>query len=218
MTAHIQIARGERAIDGRTGPKAAFDFYLSQNTPTAQAQRDEIRSAGNAKKQFTAYCAKFGDQFGIVNGNGAVRSEGQKDTVRETVARLLGRTGNGVVAFEDNEVEDEVDPLVKLLAERLNVSVETLADIAHGTNVAAPVVETPAPVKKQRVAPTATRVSYRMAMAILRICNKHNVPFEITGKTGGEGTGQLADYAIKVNGQRVNPAEASALIDANKKA
>src|SRR5438105_4324364 len=49
LTAHIQIARGEREHEGRTGPRAAFDFYMGQVIPTARAQREEIRAAGNKK-------------------------------------------------------------------------------------------------------------------------------------------------------------------------
>src|SRR6476469_6068661 len=63
-TAHIEIAQGKREVDGRTGPRAAFDFFMAQRVHTAAATRAEIRSAGNKKSQFAAYCNLYGSQFG----------------------------------------------------------------------------------------------------------------------------------------------------------
>lgn len=98
MTRHIELARTE-------GPKAGFRSYMASNVPTAAARREEIRSAGNSKAQFDAYCALFGDQFGSVKGAGAVRAESQREEVRE----------NG---------------LLSRIAAKLNVSVQDLAKLA----------------------------------------------------------------------------------------
>jgi hypothetical protein len=171
MSTHIQIARTQ-------GAKAGFRHYLAQHTPTAAARRAEIRSAGNSKAQFEAYCAIFGSQFGPVNGNGAVRAEEQREEVRENGAvaelrRLAAKLGVRVVTDEspvENDTEDEAEVIV------------------------------------------ATRISWPMCMAVKKAVEREGKSFEITGKTGGKGTGKPADYAIKVAGRKQTPAQASAII------
>lgn len=217
---HIAIARQEVTVEGRTGPRAAFDFYMGQKVPTAHTRQERIRSAGNKKAQFTAYCTEFGSLWAgaPISGNGVVHSESQKESLIEKLAnRLNGNRDNGVQAFVEKD-EPTVDPIVQGLADKLGVSVEKLAEIALTSDdsaVEAPVAVTPAPVVKRTV-PVATRISYKMAMSLLRICNKHNVVFEITGKTGGGDTGQPADYSIKIDGLPISATEASTLIAANK--
>jgi hypothetical protein len=215
--AHLQIARGEREFDGRTGPKAAFDFYMGQSTPTAAATRQRIGKAGNSKKQFAAYCAlpAVKEVLDKVSANGAVRSEDQRLNVRQTIAERLGRTRNTGVQVVADETP-EFDSTLLTLAEKLDIPVEILASLANdGEQVETP---TPASPKVERTIPAATRISFRMAMALKKIATKTGESFVITGKTGGEGTGEPANYGIKLAGLDLTPAEASALIASHKKA
>src|SRR2546423_873461 len=110
---HIQIARS-------SGPKAGFNAYMNGRGQHLGRQ-SEIREAGNAKAQFEAYCSLFGDKFGKVSGNGATRSESQRESVIAKLAAML--TGapesadDGVQVFEDEEETDEVSVLLARLAE-----------------------------------------------------------------------------------------------------
>lgn len=224
--AHIQIARGERQFEGRTGPKAAFDFYMAQTVPTAAETRETIADSGNRKVQFNTYCSLFGGQFGRVNGNGAVRSNKQVDEAREDIlaalqgdpeatikklARLLGgkkapvvqgRRETGVQVF-DQEALDEAPTADTSVADSI---VSRLA-------VASVPVEAPKAATKTERVLVANRISYPMAMAVLGFCRKQNWEFEITDKTG---KGHNADYTIVVNGIALSPAEASEIIAASK--
>jgi hypothetical protein len=181
--AHIEIARGNREHNGRSGPKAAFEFYLGQSIPTAAATQSEIRSAGGKKAQFEAYCAKFGSQFGPVKAQGAVRSEEQRVEVVE----------NGAIAR---------------IASRLGISAKKLAALVADEDTDDEVVEDEPIV--------ATRISWPMCMTVKKIVEANGQTFKITGKTGGKGTGQLADYAVTVAGRKLTPAKASALIAADR--
>lgn len=183
-TAHIEVARGTREVEGRVGPKAAFEFYMGQSIPTARATQDEIRSAGNKKRQFEAYCAKFGHQFGPVNGNGAVRSEGQREDSRE----------NGLSA--------EQEGIIEKLARKLGVSAKTVAAVVAESDEDESDEDEVEPI-------VATRISFPMAMALKRAANDWDVEFEITGKTG---KGHTANYACTFDGEDLTPEEASEII------
>lgn len=102
MTAHIKLAREQ-------GPKAGFNAYMASNIHTAADRREQIRSAGNKKAQFEAYCALFGSQFGPVKGAGAIRAEAQREDVRESglLARLAALVGvdTDTLAAKLNTVE-----------------------------------------------------------------------------------------------------------------
>lgn len=213
--AHLQVAHGERTFEGRTGPKAAFDFYMSQKVHTARERQAEIRSAGNKKAQFPVYC----DIFGLfadtkVKTAGAVHGVEQSELVAEDILAALqgdpqatlnalakrfavkapvvqGRRSVGVQVF-DQEQDDDVVPTVETSTTR-NLRVAT-----------------PAPI-------VAKRISFKMCMAVKRVCTKKGLDFSIEGKTGGDGTDSLADYTITVNGVALSPKEASDIIDANKK-
>lgn len=197
MSAHIALARTE-------GPKAGFNAYMATRVHTAAKRQAEIRSAGNKKQQFQAYCAIFGDQFGPVTGTGAVRSEAQRESVTEKLARLLSRDTVGV------EVEapsaPAVDPLVAALAEKLGVSVEKLAELVSDEPV-----ETPTPAPAERTI-EATRISWPMCGTLIRAAKKAGVEFEIVNKKGGKGTGKAASYAVKFDGSLLTPAQASEII------
>lgn len=189
---HITIAR-------ESGPKAGFNSYM--NGRGRHLHRDEIREAGNAKAQFEAYCSLFGDQFGTVSGNGAARSESQRESVIAKLAAMLTgapeSTDDGVQAFEDDpEENDEVSILVARLAE---------------LGVTLPATETPrkAKSKPSPTAPVAKRVSWPMCAVIMRWCNRNGRKFEIVGKTG-KGAG--ASYSVEVDGKALTPKGASDLI------
>lgn len=174
MTAHISLAN-------TVGPKAGFDAYMAGTVHTAEARRAEIRSAGNKKAQFNAYCALFGDQFKPVSGNGAVHSAEQ--------------------------VEDVKDSLLSRIAQKLGVTVAELAEVVED--------EPETPVAPREI-PAATRISWPMAMTLKKLATKSGQTFEITSKSGGKGTDELANYGITLGGSVLNPSQASALIAASK--
>jgi hypothetical protein len=180
MSTHIAIARSQ-------GPKAGFNAYMATRVHTAAKRQAEIRSAGNKKQQFAAYCNIFGSQFGVVNGNGAIRSEGQREEVRD----------NGVVAE------------LRAFAKRLGLNVTIQDD--EGDE---PVVETPTP--SERTIPAAKRISFKMFMSLKKIATAEGATLVCTGKTGGEGTDDPADYALTWNGRKLTPEKASARIAASK--
>lgn len=211
MSKHITLAR-------TVGPKAGFNAYMATKVHTAAERQAEIRSAGNKKAQFDAYCAIFGDQFGPVKGAGAARSNEQRTEVVENGTSLLQRLGIrkandtvGVEAFE----QDEVDPVVAALAAKLDIPVETLVELA-GANVSATVAETKPTTTTTRTIPVAKRISWPMAMALKKIATKQGVAFSITSKTGGEGTGEQSNYGIKFAGHKLTPQQASEIIGASK--
>lgn len=215
MSRHILIARTE-------GAKAGFNAYMATKVHTAAARQAEIRSAGNKKAQFNAYCAIFGDQFGTVNGNGAVRSNEQVDDARDSVlaalqgdpeatiqklARLLGRKAPvvqgrrsvGVQVF-DQEADDEVTTV------DASADGGILSRIAAASAPVAPAKKAAPKVEREIV---ATRISFPMAMSIRGFCTKQGWEFEITDKTG---KGSTADYTVVVNGVALSPVEASEII------
>lgn len=147
MTAHITEAR-------TNGAKSGFNAYMATRVHTAAKRQAEIRSAGNKKQQFAAYCAIFGDQFGTVSGNGAVRSAEQVVEVQE----------NGLIAT---------------LASKLGISAKKLAALVENDEDNADEHTT-----TERVIPAATRISWPMAMALKKIATKSGRTFEITDKSG----------------------------------
>lgn len=206
--AHIQIARGEREFDGRTGPKAAFDFYVGHPTVASRDNLATIRSAGNKKQQFAAYCSIHGEKFGPVNGNGAVRSTEQVEEVKESLtARLAARLSRNT---EPEAPAEEVshDVTVEAIAKSLGIDASALSALVNESK----------PVTKgstKREIPTPERISFPMAMAIKKICTRNEWEFAFTSKTG---QGRTANYGITVNGESLSPDEASTLIGEAKAA
>lgn len=71
-------------------------------------------------------------------------------------------------------------------------------------------VKTPAPKTEAKPAPVATRISWPMAITLI----KGGIgDVQITGK---KGQGRTADYALTLDGQKLTPAKASELIAAIK--
>lgn len=126
---HIQVAN-------TLGAKAGFKAYMATSAPTAAERQAEIRSAGNSKAQFVAYCDIFGDQLKGPKATAAVssKSDDERASTIERVLRLLGKDGS---ADSDDDtpgasiqvVEDEpeapsideltTDELLDLLVARL---------------------------------------------------------------------------------------------------
>jgi hypothetical protein len=69
---HITVARDE-------GAKAGYRFYMAQKAPTARERQAEIRSAGNEKARFAAYCELFRDQLDGVTANPVVQERIETD-------------------------------------------------------------------------------------------------------------------------------------------
>lgn len=83
LAAHLRIAQTD-------GPKAGFNAYVKtlERSGLEQTQEAlaELRSAGNAKKQFDYYCAKFGKHFGTT----PVKSD-ELAELQEKIAELTAR-------------------------------------------------------------------------------------------------------------------------------
>jgi hypothetical protein len=151
LATHIALAQTE-------GAKAGFRHYMAQTVHTAAERRAEIRSAGNSKRQFEAYCAIFGDQFRPVSGNGAVRSQAQREDVSEDGALTLLRRA----------------------AEKLGFSV--VKDEAVGVVVEAPAKTKAAPKVKESEVQAPERISWRMVQALMGRSKAWGESFEITDK------------------------------------
>lgn len=137
LAKHIQTARED-------GPKAGFRSYMASSAPTARDRQAQIRSAGNAKAQFEAYCAIFGEQF----GNGRVRTaaveqhnEGRKQTLIERLAAKLGVSTGDLDALVEDEDDNvgvvvlaEPKPKAKTEAEKLVEQAQALMAQADALN------------------------------------------------------------------------------------
>ena len=93
---HITVARDE-------GAKAGYRFYMAQKAPTARERQAEIRSAGNEKARFAAYCELFRDQLDGVTANPVVqeRVEDEQEGLLQRFAEFLGVERSGVQVIAD---------------------------------------------------------------------------------------------------------------------
>lgn len=166
----------------------------------------EIARTQGAKAGFRHYLAQHTPTAAARRAE--IRGAGNSKAQFEAYCAIFGSqfgpvSGNGAVRSEAQRVEVRENGAIaelRRLAKKLgvNISVDE-SPVEDDTEDEAEVI-------------VATRVSWPMCMAVKKAVEREGKTFEIVGKEGGKGTGKPADYAIKVNGRKQTPAQASAII------